>query len=221
MVENYTGKIVLAAREPYEDEYMGTYLSIPQKKLVRAYIVLEDLGEVLLTAKLKCFKGEILRGGLFKKDYPNLVGNVKPNLGIFILPKENVMSVIVDRINVEDFDRIVLYLKKNIVSKRLNIITRQALNDFYNRYYKKRLKVGSVVTVIDSNRGVYYIKEKFDCHFIGVRLHYDYRTGLSVTDEEVVIPCVSSFVSSFYSEELKKKIESLIGEHKLKLTEGN
>lgn len=214
-------KVILAERPRYENESLEEYAKIPFNKRLRAYLVLDMLEEGLFACQLKYLekKSEQILA-LFKTSYPGLNYASVPTSHLTIIPNNcKILEVITDEINSVHFEKIVSFLKL----KRYDSRIRPYFSSFCEKYYRERIKVGTVVTIMNdiNSYSVYYVKEKLDADFIGVILHYDPVTGLSASDEEVCVPYDSMYDCIAYSSEYKHYVETLIGEHKLKLTEGN
>lgn len=218
----FNRKVILAERPPYENETLEEYTKVPFNKRVRAYLVLDTLKEGLLVNQLKYLENRSEQTlALFKSDYPGLNYASVPTENLTIIPKGyKIIAVITDEINQIDFEKIVLYLRLTAVYD--SRVTSQ-FSLFCEKYFKERIRVGTVVTILnlDNSYGVYYVKEKLDNDFVGVVLHYDSSTGLSATDEEICIPYDSRYDTIAYSREYNDYVETLMNEYKLKKLKGS
>lgn len=215
-------KVILAERLPYENETLEEYTKVPFNKRVRAYLVLDTLKEGLLVNQLKYLENKSEQYlALLKSDYSGLNYGSVPTKNLTIIPEGyKIIAVVTDEINPIHFEKIVTFLRFNTI---YNSSVKLSFSSFCEKYFKERIKVGTVVTILnpDNSYNVYYVKEKLDNDFVGVILHYDSSTGLSATDEEICIPYDSRYYSIAYSREYKDYVETLMNEYKLKKLKGS
>lgn len=213
-------KVILAIRPPYEYESEEEYKNIPVSKRIRAYIVLDSFKENYLVARLKYLEREDeINFALFKSHYPNLTYASLPDGSVYLIPKRNLVRIVSEKLSSEDFQKVSLFLSSRGIN---DYDTKVAFSKFAKKYFKWRVRVGDVVTMINENNSysVYYVKEKLEYDFLGVVLHYYGENGLTVTDEEIYIPYDSRYDFIAYTPQFREYVESLINKHSLKLTEG-
>lgn len=214
-------KIILAIRPPYDYESEEEYNNIPVGKRIRAYIVLDTFKEYYLVSRLKYLEREEEKNyALLKTDYPNITYASLPDGSVYLLPKKNLVRVISEKLSKVHFDQVVTFLSCIGISEN---DTKVAFAKFAKKYFKWRVRVGDIVTIINDNNSfsTYYVKEKLDYDFIGIVLHYDANNGLTVSEEEICVPYDSRYDFIAYSLEYREYVESLIGEHRLKLVADN
>lgn len=214
-------KIILAVRPRYDWESEEEYNNIPFSKRIKAYIVLDAFKDYYLVSRLKYLESQKEKNyALFKSDYPNITYASLPDGSVYLLPKKNLFRVISEKLNGEHFDQVVTFLSGRGMSEN---DTKIVFSKFAKKYFKWRVRVGDIVTIINENGSysTYYVKEKLESDFIAILLHYDVLNGISATDEEFCIPYDSRYDFIANNSEYRQRVESLINERKLKLTMDN
>lgn len=210
---NLERRFIIAFRPKYQTEDIIDYTL--NKKRLRCYIVLKDYKETYLVVELKYFdKKDRELEKMTSSKYHFLKKDSIINDYVTLIDARDIIYYSDELIDNYDFNLIMTRLKGNN-SAILESNISELFQEFCREYYFAKIKEGVILTIKNNgNYTPYYVKEKNLDSFLGIKLHYDSKVGLSVDGEEKTFTFEGDFEDIFYSEEYSTKVLKMINNHK-------